>query len=456
MKTFTMTPRDLSLDDSWDVIVLGGGPAGCAAAIAAAREGARTLLIESTGCLGGMGTSGLVPAWCPFTDQEKIIYRGLAERVFNAARDGVAHLNPQWLDWVPIDPERLKRVYDDLVGEAGVTVLFNTLLCSVEMAEPGVVSTIIAANKAGLSAYRAKVYVDGTGDADLAAWAGADFLQGDENHGELQPATHCFILSNVDDYAYQYGGNLHGGNPNSPVHAMARDARFPLIRDTHLCSNLVGPGTVGFNAGHLWEVDNTDPASVSTALIQGRKLAQQFRDALAEYHPKAFANAHLAATASLMGVRETRRIVGDYLLTVDDYLARRSFADEIGRNSYYIDIHQAKSEVKAVVDGDFVADFRYEHYGPGESHGIPYRCLTPKSLHNVLVAGRSISCDRITQGSIRVMPTCLVTGEAAGLAAALAAQQSEVDVHAVNVAQLRTCLLHAGAYLPDFDTATAC
>lgn len=447
MKTYTLTQREISLDDSWDVIVLGGGPAGCTAATAAARDGAKTLLIEGTGCLGGMGTAGLVPAWCPFSDQEKIIYRGLAEKVFTACKQGMPHVKPDRVDWVPIDSERLKRVYDDMVTGAGAAVLFNTSLCAVDTDGAGGVSTIIVSNKAGLGAYRAKVYVDCTGDADLAAWAGAEFHKGDDT-GDLQAATHCFILSNVDDYAYRHGPGLYAGNKDSPIFAILASGKYPLIPDTHLCNNLVGPGTVGFNAGHLWQVDNTDPASVSKALIQGRRMAAAFRDALAEFHPRAFANAFLVATGSLMGIRETRRIVGDYCLTLDDYIARRSFPDEICRNSYFIDVHGSRARTAGTGRDAATPEQTTHHYGKGESHGVPYRCLVPKALRNVLVAGRSISCDRPVQGSVRVMPVCLAMGEAAGVAAAAAKDLPRCDVHAVDATKLREKLRGYGAWLP--------
>ena len=153
-------------------------------------------------------------------------------------------------------------------------------------------------------------------------------------------------------------------------------------------------------------------------------------------------------TGSLMGIRETRRVIGDYVLTLDDYIARRSFPDEICRNNYFIDVHnkEAKSAQK---HEDLSKHFgaTIPHYGPGESHGIPYRCLTPKGLANVLVAGRSISCDQPMQGSVRVMPVCLATGEAAGVAAALAGGAGG-DVHAVNTTDLRRRLKSHGAYLP--------
>ncbi len=445
MKTYCLPERGLPLDDSWDVIVAGGGPAGCTAAIAAAREGARTLLIEATGSLGGSGTSALVPAWCPFSDKQKIIYRGLAETVFTAAKAGIAHVGKSDIDWVPIDAERLKRVYDDLVTGAGAAVLFQTFLASVETDGQGSVSALVVSNKAGLTALQAKVYIDCTGDADLAAWAGAEFQKGGPD-GDMQPATHCFLLTNVDEDAYRSGPRVFGGNPESPIHAVLRSGRHPLIPDAHICNTLVGPGAVGFNAGHMWNVDNTDPASVSQALIHGRRMAAAYRDALAEFAPAAFENAFLAATGSVVGVRETRRILGDYILTLDDYLARRSFDDEICRNAYFIDIHLTRQEARQSERID--VEKRVAHYRPGESHGIPYRCLTPRGLKNVLVAGRSISCERIVHGSIRVMPVCLAMGEAAGLAAAMAAQRPIVNIHDVDAAMLRRQLRSAGAYLP--------
>ena len=342
-KNISLT-RSLPLDDSWDVIVVGGGPAGSTAAIAAAREGAKTLLIEQTGALGGSGTSALVPAWCPFSDKDKIIYRGLAEKVFEESKKDVVHIKKDALDWVPIDAEKLKRIYDKMVTDAGATVLFHTFLSSVEM-EGDAVSALIVSNKKGLSALRAKVYVDCSGDADLSAWAGAEFHKGDEN-GEMQPATHCFILGNVDDYAYIYGARLYGSFPESPIGKIVEDERYPEIIDRHICNNLIGPGTVGFNAGHVYHVVNTDPISVSKALMQGRRMAEQYRAALAEYTPTAFSNCFVVSTGSVIGIRETRRIVGDYVLTLADYATRRTFDDEICRNSYFIDIHLTSEEIK--------------------------------------------------------------------------------------------------------------
>ena len=447
MSSYIMKERSINLNDTYDVIVLGGGPAGCTAATAAAREGAKTLLVEATGCLGGMGTSGLVPAWCPFSDKEKVIYKGLAEKVFTESKKGMQHVNPEATDWVPIDPELLKRIYDDMVTEAGADVLFNTTLSAVEMDSKDTVSVVILSNKSGLEAYKAKVFIDCTGDADLAAWAGAEFQKGDDKDGDMQPATHCFVFSNVDEYAYANGPRLHPSNLKSPAYDIAKSKKYDLIEDTHLCNNIIGPGTVGFNAGHLWNVDNTDPVNISKAMMRGRKMAAQYRDALAEFHPKAFANAFLVNTGSLMGIRETRRIIGDYVITAEDYLEKRTFEDEICRNSYYIDIHHARKDVEKVIANRSENEKQCARYAKGESHGLPYRCLTPKGLKNVLVAGRSISCDRLIQGSVRVMPVCLAMGEAVGMAAVHATKLEEVDVHAIDVQYLRKRIVEEGGFI---------
>jgi hypothetical protein len=186
-------------------------------------------------------------------------------------------------------------------------------------------------------------------------------------------------------------------------------------------------------------------------------MAAQYRDALAEFAPKAFANSFVTVTGSLMGIRETRRIVGDYILTLEDYMARRSFDDEICRNSYFIDVHSAADQIANDPDSYGKWEKTCIHYSKGESHGIPYRCLTPKGLSNVLVAGRSISCEQIVQGSVRVMPVCLAMGEAAGAAAAQALSEGAdgVDVHAIDVQRLRTRLKDAGQYLPDPELVEA-
>lgn len=420
----------IKVDDQWDVIVVGGGPSGCAAATAAAREGAKVLLIEGTGALGGMGTSGLLNAWCPFTDKEKIIYKGVAEKVFLEAKKGVPHVKGD--DWVPINSEYLKVVYDDLVTSEGVSVLFFTTMAAVEMKQDGLVDAVIVGNKAGLTAYKASLFIDCTGDGDLAAWAGAKFDTGD-GKGAVQEGTLCFALANIDPYQFSLIGSVHSSRKDGPIYEMLKSGKYDLIKDSHINDKYAGPGYLAFNAGHV-TVDSTNPVSLSSAMMVGRKIARQFQEGLAEYEPKVFAASYLATTAALMGIRESRRIKCDYTFTVEDWLARREFEDGIGRNSYYIDIH--KSDAK-----------EYKRYGKGESHGIPFRSLLPAGLKNVFVAGRCISTDHYAHGSLRVMPPCLVTGEAAGVAAGQIFKSTNPDVHNVDITKLRSRLKEVGQLL---------
>lgn len=426
-----LADRKISVDDTYDIVVAGGGPAGCAAAIAAASEGSRVLLIEATGNLGGLGTSGMVPAWCPFTDGEKIIYRGLAEKIFLESKKGVPHEPADLYDWATINPEYLIGVYDRMVAQSGADILFFSRVAAVEMASDDKVDAVIVANKDGLTAYRPKILIDATGDGDICAWAGAEYLKGDSD-GMLQKSTLCFSVANIDTKAYREGPELHSGhNPDSASARASRTGRFPLL-DTHCCHNLVGPGVVQFNANHIEIKDTTDPRQLSDAMRLGRQVADQHLEMLKEFRPDVFRDAFIVKTAIIPGIRDSRRIVGDYLFTGDDWRARRTFDDEIGRNCYFIDIH--KSGVPEV------------HYGRGESHGIPYRVLTPKGLRNVLVAGRCISTDEEAYGSLRVMPPCLVTGEAAGVAARLASLSASQDVHSVDVTDLRSRLKARGQY----------
>lgn len=424
-RQFTVSAKT---DGRYEVIVVGGGPAGCAAATAAAREGKKVLLIEATGALGGMGTMGLVPAWCPFSDGERVVYRSIAETVFRRLRERMAepYTGTGW-QWVNIDAEQLKIVYDDLVSEYGAEVRFDTRLCAAEVRD-GRIDCLLTAGTDGLTAWYADTYIDCTGDATLAYLSGATIL----DNLATQLSTHCFSLGNVNEAAYRVLGTCHAGNPNSPIHKIAPDGKYPLITDTHCCSSMTAPGTVTFNAGHL-DLDTTDPDAVSCGYMRGRKIAGQFRDALAEYAPEAFGNAVVTETAPLMGIRQSRRVLGDYLLTVEDYYARRTFPDEIARNCYYLDVH-----------GGEKLGIKPSRMGKGESHGIPYRCLTPVGLENLLVAGRAISCDDYIQGSVRVMPPCLCTGEAAGIAAALS---NGGNVHTLDVGAVREKLLSYGAYI---------
>lgn len=437
----------------YDLIVAGGGPAGVAAAVAAARGGADTLLVEHTGCLGGMGTSGLVAAWCPLTDGKRLIHGGICAEIVRRTTAQLACLESEEIPHghIPFDPEFLKLVLDELVLESGVQVLFHSIIAGAE-SDGRLVKQVTVASKAGIQQLEAECFIDATGDGDLAGFAGAEFIppQPDE---EIMPGSLCFVLSNLDDYSYTHvTRGTFGGNPASPIWKIMADPRYRDIESMHLTSNLTGPSTAAFNAGHLY-FDATDPESVSQAMIRGRRLAHRLTEALRDCGGAAFAGAHLVQTASLAGVRESRRIRGRYELTLADYRARREFPDSIGRNCYYVDIHQGKGKQQQCRTYEGWQAYMREmpnadwNCGPGESHGIPFGILQPEKLDNLLVAGRCVCCDKAVFGSLRVMPNALTTGEAAGTAAALMIRRGIMDSGKIDRQELRTILVQNGAIL---------
>ncbi|MBQ7566494.1 MAG: FAD-dependent oxidoreductase [Oscillospiraceae bacterium] len=404
----------------YDVIVAGGGPAGCAAAIAAARQGAKTLLLEAGGALGGMATLGMVSKWMPFDDREKIIYKSLPLEIITRYKKLVG-LEDSKSRSTTIYPEALKRLYDEMLAEAGAEVLFGSTVAAAQVVG-GRIEALIAANKAGLTAYRAKVFIDCTGDGDVAAMSGVPMEYGDEAH-YVQEASLCFAISNI--HTDKVTRKL-SSNPDDGVWPeILASGKYPrLVR--HFIPATLRDGTIVVNAGGIPNVNATDPREVSEALREGRRIAEDYLAALKEYQPEAFRDALLVETAPSLGVRESRRIVGEYVLTADDYFARRSFPDEICRNSYWLDCHLPEGKENPCEIGG-----KWYRYEPGESHGIPWRGLVPKNVGNLLVAGRCISVDHMVFASVRVMPNCLATGEAAGVGASIAAKQS-IDVHAID------------------------
>lgn len=197
--------------------------------------------------------------------------------------------------------------------------------------------------------------------------------------GELKA---YFKMEDVDEYYYRNAPVLHMSNQDCAAYSIARSEKYPLITDAHCCHSLQGPGTVGFNAGHIWNVDSTDPISISKAIMEGRELAHQYQQGLKEYLPETFGASYLVNTAPVVGVRESRRILGEYVLTYEDYMERRTFPDEIGRNCYFLDVHLTKEERDKLMRGESNGEEGFQSYGPGESHGIPYGSLIPKEVNN--------------------------------------------------------------------------
>lgn len=452
--------KSCPLNDEYDVIVCGGGPAGCAAAISAAREGAKTLLLEASGTLGGMSTIGLVSAWGPMSDGIRYVYGGIAEKIVRKLCTYMKHVDTAGTKAMPIDFERLKLIYDQMLTEAGADILFHSSVCAVEMKDDRNIDVILVSNKAGITAYRAKVYIDCTGDADLYAWSGKEYDKGSED-GDLMAASLCFVVANMDENEFQHMEEQYGGKHRDTIHKILADKKYN-IPDDHYVAKKIGPGTFSFNAGHIWDVDGTDPKSVAKGYMEGRRLARELHDAFKEYAPASFGGSFLVETAPAIGLRETRRIIGDYQFTADDYLNRRSFPDEVFRGRYNIDVHTRTRGISAAdkeyiknnpdKKGDSVA--RYGRYGIGESYGVPYRCMCPRDLDNVLVAGRAVSSERVANGTLRIMNCCLCGGEAVGMAAKFACEMDDINIHMVDTQRLRKRLIEEGAYLPKLDTDT--
>lgn len=416
-----------------DVMVAGGGPAGIAAALAAVRAGKSVFVAESSGAFGGAATAAYVPAFATFSDGVRNVVGGIGWEI----RTQVSRKVPVESVWTPLDVEELKRVYDRMMSASGAKFSFFTTVCDAE-AKGGRLERVIVATKRGLLSVRAKVYVDCTGDGDLCAFAGGAFEMGDEN-GELMPPTLCSQWCDIDF-------SQKGPWAQSMLPKAIKDGVFS-VPDLHLpgfFKAAEGSSLGCGNIGHVFNVDPTDERSLTSAMMDARRRMPEYEKFYKNYL-KGYERMRLASTAPWLGIRESRRVTCDYTLTVRDFVARASFEDQIGRYCYPVDVHNSKpgdEKAYAAFLKEYEKDLRYKK---GESYGIPYRSLVAKSFSNLLVAGRCMGTDRKMQASIRVMPGCFITGQAAGTAAALAAASG--DVRKVVVGELRDRLRAAGAYL---------
>jgi hypothetical protein len=430
--------RSVSVRHEVDVFVAGGGPAGTAAAVSARTLGASVFLAEAHTCFGGMGTAARVPLFMPVSDGVHFLPGGYGARVVERLKRESSLRGPA------NDVEALKRVYDALMTESGAAFTFYTTLIAAEM-RAGRVDHVICAAPGGLFAVRAKAYVDATGNGDLAVLSGAKFEKGDAE-GRLMPGTLCSVWSDIDWPTWQ-ARQPKGPQPDGYMLEKAFADGVFTVQDEHLTGMYrLGDRLGAGNIGHTFDVDGTDEVSLTKALVYGRKSLTEYQRYYRQYLP-GFEKMSLVATGSLLGVRETRRIVGDYVLTLDDYQRRASFPDEIGRYAYPIDNHPVRpgKATYAQHRREFDEALRYKK---GESYGIPYRVLLPHGLDNVLVAGRCVSADRMVHGSIRVMPGCFITGQAAGVAASMAAQRGS-GTRDVDVKDLQRRLRELGGYLPN-------
>ena len=438
--------RDLPVRKSVDVFVAGGGPAGVAAAVTAARAGASVFLAESLGAFGGMGTSAGIPFICRPTDGIHFLCGGIGREIYDRLfRDGGAGPEMKYDQFPPeiggfiYNPEAMKRVYDAIVSDSGVDFTFHTSLIDLRK-EGGRVTHAVCAAKSGLFAIEAAIFIDATGDGDLAAMAGAPFEFGDEEN-LAQAATLCSLWSGID------WSRKEIWKDGAALDQAFRDGVFS-VPDPGLPGILHTGADSGWgNVGHVYGIDAGDERTVTRGMIQGRKLALEYERYYRNYVPGC-ENAHMLWTAQTLGIRESRRILGEYLLHVEDFVRQAVFDDEIGRYGYPIDLHGTRPPADGKTDSGTRLFDRYQYRNPGESYGIPYRVLLPKHLENVLTAGRCVSTDRYMHGSLRVQAGCFITGQAAGMAAALSAAR-QVTPRQLPVGDLQDALLGIGAYLPN-------
>lgn len=429
MKTISEPQRDISVVAETDVLVVGGGPAGVCAAVAAARAGARTYLVEKYGFLGGMWTAGMVLTLAGYNSWLRPYRRCVGgvggEWLARAAALGGAEDNEGWV--LNSDPETMKLVADELVSEAGAAVILHASGAR-PIVEDGTVRGAFIESVSGRQAILARVVVDATGDGAIAYEAGAPW----EKRSALQPMTLAFRLGHIrpdPDFDLSKPALVPIG-PQPEFAAGDVLARFtsrrPVAHDEQAMRAAQGRGELpayggpwfgGLEQDIIWVNstrvygDASDVVSLSGAEMEGRRSIQRLVAYFRQHFP-GFADALLLTSGPQIGVRETRRIMGRYVLTGDDIRSNRRFADAIALGCWPIDIHPAQGETGMHA---LYAPLPYE---------IPYRCLVPRDVEGLLVTGRCISVTPEALGSTRVGATCAALGHAAGAAAALAAAQN--------------------------------
>lgn len=393
-----------------DVIVIGGGPGGLGAAVMAARAGARTLLIERYGFLGGMATAGEVHPFMPNHARGRSLDGPVYREWLQRMRE---YLPREWTEDIPwtgeagpkermIAKEAAVLAAEEVCLEAGVRLLYHHQVADALRSETRITHLVLL-SKSGFTAAAASVYVDATGDADVAARAGCTCEQGGPS-GYSQPMTLCFKLSGVDRRRVPSRDEIHR------LYAQAR-ARGEICcpRDNILWFDWFDPGVIHFNTTRVLRRHGTSGPDLSEAEVEARRQLRELLAFFRTYVP-GFERAGLYSMAHHIGVRETRRVRGLAYLTRADFATARKFPDAIARVSYPIDIHNP-------VGGDT----EHQRIPEGDWYEVPYGCLVARDVDNLLLAGRPISADHAVHSSLRIMPVACSIGQAAGMAAALAA-----------------------------------
>ena len=458
MNTVQVPQKSIPVRGTYDVVVAGGGPAGIPAAVAAARSGARVLIVERYGFLGGLATAGLVAPILAHTahESEQPIVEGILKEMTDRmhAIDGA----PSWADtlaeWgVRFDAEAFKYVADRVVIESDVEVLFHAFVVDA-LVEGERITHLVIESKSGREAVRASVFIDATGDADVAYRAGAETVQGRAFDGKVESMGSFIHLGGIDAVTPEHARTARESLENEMTAGRIR------FYSSGITSSLaIHPDHFALNRTRF-SGDPTNVADLTAAEVEFREQAHRFVQFLREQ--PGFENTYLRASSPQGGPRESRQIIGHHILDGDDITGGKKYSDAIARGSWWIDIHCPLGETYPVhlcvvecpkreacpfwaAEHETGMRSREDLYPPKDDwYDIPYRCLVPNRISNLLVAGRCISATHEGMAGARVMGTCIATGEAAGVAAALAADAA-VACSDVDVVLLRGKLNAAGA-----------
>lgn len=441
--------------DRYDIMVVGGGMAGCASAIEAARSGRKTLLLERYGFLGGSATAALVnPFMSRSTSDGKLLVTGVFDEIVGRLSDAGGLLGNTF------DAEAMKFVLQEMVIESGARLRLHTLFDGAEHTQEGII--VRTKSKSGMEEFDCRRLIDCSGDADAAAALGARFEKGNED-GLTQATTLMFDVGGVDpvkalEYVRDHPDQMRFPNlsPDADLDKLAEGlisvaGYYDLVAEARRKGEYSAPGDlvfyigrphggqVTFNTTHIGDVDGTNADDLTCAEIEGRRQMMSIVSFVRNYVP-GFENAYLLQSAPQIGVRETRRIVGEYVFSEDDVAHARKFDDAICRLAYPVDVHSGRGE------GYTREEERSSPVAPppGDWYEIPYRCLVPVDTDNLLVAGRCVSSTQAGNGAIRIMPACAAMGEAAGVAAAMSIIQN-VPLRHIDTQALRQELRNRGA-----------
>lgn len=442
------------IEEPFDVLVAGAGVTGICAAIAAARQGARTVLLEPRPFIGGNAATGLCIHTFKTKDGRQVVY-GIAQEIVDRLVEqggAVGHvpLPEGYVHSVtPVDADLFRMETTAMLARAGVTILYNTALVDAD-ARDGRIERVLVCSKSELGFIKARTFVDATGDADLATRAGAPVRRGWAGSGAMQPVSMMMRAVSVDNAKACAAlaerppawARKKGVAAPIPVYFHGTFSRWNNVlremgvydHDDHqFWTNTVWPDQLNFNGSRMANVDGSDPLALSRATVELTAQLQKL-GAFLRAHVDGFQHASFLPNA-FVGVRETRNVSGMYELSADDIRTGARFHDTIGQGCFPVDIHHPDGKSQEHID-----------IGGDGAYDIPYRTLVPKQTENLLVAGRCISVSNYAHGATRNMAPCMTTGEAAGVAAALCAA-TDVPCPDLPVARLQSALKAAGVYM---------